>query len=389
MDIDKERAAFEVWWGKRIKPSDDSLHAQVFAEEVWRAAIASQEAAPPAAVPAKDDESGLRVVKYIEKFDAGLTTAGFTHEQRMTILGLLVDKATVERAAAPAQAVDALGIKTWRERMQSLGQSWRKSDGPQDICKDAEIADLRAALTAQPAAPVANLTCKGKGGAYAEIGVAAGAGTMRGNLVHVYRDAANGNLFYRTPMDFADRMERAPVATDGPTHDEEAAIRLRAICVRLGIGSDVPQDNTTLWCAAFAVLGQIRRALDDEQAQAVPNATRENMALVVARLEQIVATEGEFSANLVDWAKEALPCAEAVAKALNAAPLPQQVALGDSAKDADRNMIIGQAVLHHGCAWPKELSSGVMFFNGQRITKDEFDARALAAALKGGDHANA
>lgn len=79
--------------------------------EDLRGLIELAQAAPPAAVPAPDDDSGLRVVKYIEKFDAGLTTAGFTHEQRMTIVGLLVDKAMAERAAAPAQAVDAPDAK--------------------------------------------------------------------------------------------------------------------------------------------------------------------------------------------------------------------------------------------------------------------------------------
>lgn len=81
--------------------------------------------------------------------------------------------------------------------------------------KQSFAAVMRGESTALPwflvtpaGEPVANLTCKGKGGTYVEIGVAAGAGTMRGNLVHVYRNVATGNLFYRTPMDFAERMER-------------------------------------------------------------------------------------------------------------------------------------------------------------------------------------
>lgn len=55
-------------------------------------------------------------------------------------------------------------------------------------------------------------TCIGKGGEYEHIGVAAGAGVTRGNLVHVYRDKASGSLFYRTPMDFDTRMERIAAA---------------------------------------------------------------------------------------------------------------------------------------------------------------------------------
>lgn len=48
-------------------------------------------------------------------------------------------------------------IKTWQERMQDHGRSWTKSDDPQSMCKDAEIAELRAALSAvqAPSAPVA------------------------------------------------------------------------------------------------------------------------------------------------------------------------------------------------------------------------------------------
>jgi hypothetical protein len=54
----------------------------------------------------------------------------------------------------------------------------------------------------------ATLTYMGESGEYEEIGVASGAGTMRGNLVHVYRDAKTDILYYRTPMEFAARMVR-------------------------------------------------------------------------------------------------------------------------------------------------------------------------------------
>lgn len=50
-------------------------------------------------------------------------------------------------------------------------------------------------------------TCIGKGGTYEDMGVAIGAGTSKGDLVQVYRDTATGQLYFREPEDFIDRME--------------------------------------------------------------------------------------------------------------------------------------------------------------------------------------
>lgn len=50
-------------------------------------------------------------------------------------------------------------------------------------------------------------TCIGKGGRYEDMGVAIGAGTSKGELKQVYRDTATGQLFFREPEDFIDRME--------------------------------------------------------------------------------------------------------------------------------------------------------------------------------------
>lgn len=58
-----------------------------------------------------------------------------------------------------------------------------------------------------PAGPA--YTCKGKGGVYEHIGTAKGAGTSKDALAVVYRDAATGDLYFRTPDDFAARMEKA------------------------------------------------------------------------------------------------------------------------------------------------------------------------------------
>lgn len=48
--------------------------------------------------------------------------------------------------------------------------------------------------------------CIGKGGEYKLLGEAMGAGTMRGSQVIVYQ-GSDGTLYFRTPLDFAERME--------------------------------------------------------------------------------------------------------------------------------------------------------------------------------------
>lgn len=64
----------------------------------------------------------------------------------------------------------------------------------------------------------AHFTCIGKGGDYRDMGVAIGAGTSKGDLVQVYRDTKNGQLYFREPEDFIVRMDlikpAAEVATD-------------------------------------------------------------------------------------------------------------------------------------------------------------------------------
>lgn len=55
------------------------------------------------------------------------------------------------------------------------------------------------------------------------------------------------------------------------------------------------------------------------------------------------------------------------------APAPRSAAYDQ------RSIIIGQAVAHCNGAWPVDLSSGIMFFNGQRITLAEFNERAKLA----------
>jgi hypothetical protein len=88
---------------------------------------------------------------------------------------------------------------------------------------------VRASLT--PTAPQAVsqqaelYTCIGKGGEYELLGTAKGAGTMRDVLVcdlTIYRDTTIGQLYHRTPDDFAARMERAPQAATTASASGEA-----------------------------------------------------------------------------------------------------------------------------------------------------------------------
>jgi len=58
-------------------------------------------------------------------------------------------------------------------------------------------------------------TCKGKGGEYELLGVIYGAGTSRGNTLNLYREVSTHAMYYRTPEDFAERMERIGTRTYG------------------------------------------------------------------------------------------------------------------------------------------------------------------------------
>lgn len=101
----------------------------------------------------------------------------------------------------------------------SLGY-WSPGDG---ILPEYDTAPLRdvallyakyALLHAKDAAQVQRelYICKGKGGLYELLGVAQGAGTSRGDYLVVYRDTANGRLYFRTDSDFTERMGKAGTA---------------------------------------------------------------------------------------------------------------------------------------------------------------------------------
>jgi hypothetical protein len=71
----------------------------------------------------------------------------------------------------------------------------------------------------------------------------------------------------------ADQMHaygRACMALRQPAYDDFAAKRLRLVAEKLGLGAAIPADNFTLWGCAFAVLGQIRRAIDGMPTSAAP-----------------------------------------------------------------------------------------------------------------------
>lgn len=88
-----------------------------------------------------------------------------------------------------------------------------------------------------------------------------------------------------------------------------------------------------------------------------------------------------YGGELFGWSSDSESRAILATVTASAAPAEQ-------ARDAARSMIIGQAVVHHHYVWPEQLYTGVMFFNGQRITKAEFDERAaIASQQEGGGHA--
>lgn len=76
------------------------------------------------------------------------------------------------------------------------------------------VAHGQARAYSRPVGGVADLfTCKGKGGEYAHIGIASGAGPLKGKAYYIYKDTSSGAMFARLPEDFWSRMERQPAAT--------------------------------------------------------------------------------------------------------------------------------------------------------------------------------
>jgi hypothetical protein len=154
-------------------------------------------------------------------------------------------------------------------------------------------------------------TCIGKGGEYELVGVARGAGTMRGNLVHVYRDTGTGCLFYRTPMDFSQRMARAEGAA--PTAAQAAGVSGQ--CEPEGIACyDTETDAFGQRWAYYSVplaTGQEPPRLVRFVPSHAPNAT------LAASAEGKPATSGATSAAKVELRTPDSEVAEALAELLH------------------------------------------------------------------------
>lgn len=76
---------------------------------------------------------------------------------------------------------------------------------PQEFARLLLNSELLPALPDVP--EVGTFTCIGKGGSYALIGTAIGAGSKRGSdTITVYRDTVTQQLYYRSEQDFDNRM---------------------------------------------------------------------------------------------------------------------------------------------------------------------------------------
>jgi hypothetical protein len=208
-ELTNERAAFEAWFSGWHDPCVGMVETQI--QKV--AAVAAWKAART--ITAEQVEQIRR-----EAVEA---------DRRARVQNASINVQNDDQESPQA----AQGVKPWRERV-NLNEYHESAHAMASIkAADAEIADLCAQLaaatenlqTAVQQAWIANAelsklraqiarqsrgaiyTCKGKGGAYEHVGVAAGAGQTRGCLVHVYRDRTTGSLFYRTPADFDTRME--------------------------------------------------------------------------------------------------------------------------------------------------------------------------------------
>ena len=68
-------------------------------------------------------------------------------------------------------------------------------------------------------------TCIGKGGSYWLIGESKGAGERRDETLVIYNDRATGQVYHRTPEDFAGRMQLVPAATHVAEHNASLAVK--------------------------------------------------------------------------------------------------------------------------------------------------------------------
>lgn len=189
----------------------------------------SDERAATQAAPAGDAVAVLRGA--LEKMRDTTYEAGMP-ESVWGIAGQAIE--TYERAAI--QDADELRFNAQRLRnvAKLAGIEAAGDDAMVDSCRGAILGSIAAALrqraATQPAGDVVRYIGDSISTQYSDVGVAKGAGTMRGNLFHVYRDPATDQLYARTPADFAARMERIGTleerlaAPSGSTEQPAAAI---------------------------------------------------------------------------------------------------------------------------------------------------------------------
>ncbi|MBY0238106.1 MAG: hypothetical protein K2X55_02220 [Burkholderiaceae bacterium] len=243
---------YKSMWQKRQLAGRNLAIMKRYAAQL-RAALAAQPAAPvePSAenvrkyraqgraealdiILALCAETGLEdYTEWSANGDAG-DHSGNWDERKLRELLHVEDDAYAAFDKAEAAYWEYLGHKDEADRAKTFAENMHSSGRIREVLEKAGEWDLMAQLCWPDAAPVANA-----------------------EKVDDFE-----NLHKKQVDEMGDMHKQA-----AQPHDEDAAIRLRAICDRLGIGSHVPQDNATLWGAAFAVLGQIRTVLDRQAAQ--------------------------------------------------------------------------------------------------------------------------
>lgn len=97
------------------------------------------------------------------------------------------------------------------------------------------------------------------------------------NYIEVMKQAREALVYHTNqtrPLHTTDEAIKALTSAIEAAHfkaeqDKDSAKRLRRVANLISIGAHVPDDDAVLWEAAFAVLGQIARAIEAAQGQAV------------------------------------------------------------------------------------------------------------------------
>ena len=97
----------------------------------------------------------------------------------------------------PLEVVDFIGVDFVRRH---------DAEDLLDVRYELTVHDLLTAFRMQRIAQPGHYTCIDKGGLYERLGNATGAGTRRGDRVVVYRSVSAGEMYFRDPADFQERM---------------------------------------------------------------------------------------------------------------------------------------------------------------------------------------